>query len=315
MRFCWPTFCLQHLCDVQNSKSTSEASEVQFLVAASKNYVFLEGKQFQSWNLVKKLLWSVNSWDSYQLRSRSWISSSPVLVFYSQLFRSCWKTRGTFLFWFALMFISVFGAFELISYFLMALGRKCPVSFANMIDLYHRINPVQVSSQSVKNCSRTDHSTRFHFFDIVFSGSGNLAIWDGDPLFFCRGQPMNFLVWWLVEKVNIYQNDHCGAIGDARFSDFRCLHLQIWCFVGMLWFLSLPTTHATCKNSCSESNQGRESSMDLSAIIWERRRQVPSWFLQVMWPLAETLECDQEAKKLAICQIFKHVIWVKFKLN
>ena len=82
------------------------------------------------------------------------------------------------------MFISVFGAFELISYFLMALGRKCPVSFANMIDLYHRINPVQVSSQSVKNCSRTDHSTRFHFSMLLFCGCGSLAIWDGDPLFF-----------------------------------------------------------------------------------------------------------------------------------
>ena len=73
------------------------------------------------------------------------------------------NTKHVF-FGFPLMFLSVFGAFGLVSYFLMALGREDPVSFVIMVDLYHRINPVQVSSQTVKNCLRTDRSTHFHVF-------------------------------------------------------------------------------------------------------------------------------------------------------
>ena len=62
------------------------------------------------------------------------------------------------------MFLSVFGAFGLVSYFLMALSHEDPVCFVIMVDLYHRINPVQVSSQTVKNGLRTDRSTHFHVF-------------------------------------------------------------------------------------------------------------------------------------------------------
>ena len=62
------------------------------------------------------------------------------------------------------MFILVFGAFKLVSYFLMALGCEGPVSFVIIVDQNHRINPVQVSSQTVKSFSRTDRSTHFHVF-------------------------------------------------------------------------------------------------------------------------------------------------------
>ena len=155
----------------------------------------------------------------------------------------------------------------------------------------------------------------YTFFDIAFCGSGSLAILRRRPPDFWTRLADVLLVWWLVEKVNTYQNDHCGAIGDVRFSDYDCLHLQMWCFVCILLFSSLPTTHATCETSCSEPNQGRESSMDLWATIWERRRQVPSCFLQVMWPLAKPWNVIQRLKILAFCQVLKHVKRVIFKLN
>ena len=68
------------------------------------------------------------------------------------------------MFGFALMFILVFGAFKLVSYFLMALSCEGLVSFVIIVDQNHGINPVQVSSQTVKNCSRTDRSTHLHVF-------------------------------------------------------------------------------------------------------------------------------------------------------